>query len=325
MALSTTDESLENLANLETNTQAWYQAFWDGLEWANDNLTQTGYYISEAVSVGLGEIIDNGEWVDYSDHPLLNDDASKPTVSMGDLKQALYRYLLGNMINFSWKEQGKRPDYNPSVSETLADISLRECTGTFIIKYDMSEEDYNDWDGYWDLPNSTFHTYYGGAGFFLQRYKDSQDPLFSVPASDYPPGFGDVGTDLGGCDTACIMQSAADGWQDYGFNFNFSTNADVFSSDQATAQGWLGTITRARGFFNIPICDLTGHEHVGSIDDLNYVLEDAGEQWDTESKKAAYCYCKDITDAQGSTFEENFPQKLVELFDDSQNCNLGYW
>jgi hypothetical protein len=54
--------------------------------------------------------------VDNTDHPVLNDDASKERVDITTLKNAMSDYLLGNMINYAWKEQG-----------------------TFIVKYDMSE------------------------------------------------------------------------------------------------------------------------------------------------------------------------------------------
>lgn len=116
---------------------------------------------------------------------MLNDDTSKTRLDITELKEALYYYLLANMVNYAWKAQG-----------------------TFIVKYEMSEDDFNskgnDWaPGYGDF---RFRTWDNGNAYFLQRYTSDQDQLLPSPMSAYPPGWGETATDLGGCDTGCISK-----------------------------------------------------------------------------------------------------------------------
>lgn len=137
---------------METVTQAWYQNVFNAIIWANDNLTITGQYLDVGPEVGASElengasaamvdIIDHGQWVDYTDHPILNSDNSKPRVNIDDLKTAFYKYILGQMINYVWKEQG-----------------------TFIIKYEMSKDDFDGRD--WKI-DEKLRNHQVGNGFFL--------------------------------------------------------------------------------------------------------------------------------------------------------------
>jgi len=162
------DESLENLANMETATQAFYQNVFNAIVWANDNLTITGEYIDvgfeamksdgeNTATASLKDLIDHGQWVDYTDHPILNSDESKSRVSIGDLKSAFYKFVLGQMVNYVWKEQG-----------------------TFIVQYEMSQEDFDgqDWEG-----DKALRTYYAGKGFFLYSLWGMWNlPVLVVPA-----------------------------------------------------------------------------------------------------------------------------------------------
>lgn len=168
------------------------------------------------------------------------------------------------------------PGYKYAMSQTP--LTLHSS----LLQDDCNHEGNNWTPGYGDF---RFRTYYGGSAFFLQRYTSDGDQVaIPSPISAYPPGSGAVADDLGSCDvgirsvaellvsiyqrhsltkhpsvsqTACIMRSATDGFHNDGYNFNFSTRSNELSSDQATALGWLGDIPSARGFFNIPICDLT--------------------------------------------------------------------
>jgi len=53
-------------------------------------------------------------------------------------------------------------------------------------------------------------------------------------------------------------------------------------------------------------------------------LEDQLFSYDGDSKKAEWCYCKDITDKSGSKFSDNMPPDLVALWEKSLNCENGY-
>jgi len=271
--------------------------------YANNNLTTLGWYNSDPPS-GWGDIIENGAWVDNTDHPVLNDDASKPQIDVIALKKAFYSFLLGNMINFAWKEQG-----------------------TFIVKYTMSQEEYDGRGDDWNAAggDAAFRTYYGGSAFFLQRYENNLDTLLPAPQSARPPGVTEVGTDLGPCDSACVMQSSADGFEDHGFGYNFTDSADFYSGDQSTSLVALKNLPRERGFFNIPVCDLSRHERIKSADDLNGILEDQNWGYGMDGKKALWCYCLDQVDKNGSKFKDWVPAELKTLFEDVQNCEQGYW
>lgn len=50
------------------------------------------------------------------------------------------------MVNFVWKEQG-----------------------TYIVKYEMSEDDFNNKEWQIGAGDEAFRTYYNGRGYFLQR------------------------------------------------------------------------------------------------------------------------------------------------------------
>jgi hypothetical protein len=110
----------------------------------------------------------------------------------------------------------------------------------------------------------------------------------------------------------------------HSFGFNFSTNAAIYSSDQATALGWLGKIPSARGFFNIPVCDLTGHERVQSTDDLNTILEDQGKSYSSDTQMALWCYCADRRDMNGEYWSSYMPDELASLWDKSLNCDPDF-
>lgn len=206
------------------------------------------------------------------------------------------------MINYAWKAQG-----------------------TFIVKYDMSEDDFNskgnDWaPGYGD---PRFRSYADGSAYFLQRYTSDQDPLTPSPVSAYPPGWGETAGDLNGCDPSCILRSAGAGFVQDGYGFNFSTTATDYTSDQATALGWLTDLPSAPGFFNVPVVDLTGNERVPDIDKLNDILEDQKHDYGEADPKALYCYVEDFTDKNGVKFSDQLPSDVVQLFE--RNCEQGYW
>jgi len=297
LSLTESDESLANLAELEANTQVWYQTVFNQLAWTNNNLTQRGWYVVDAagidVSAGLPDIIDDGKWVDYTKIAALND-ATGPQVGIDVLKQAFYTFVLGNMVNFAWRSQG-----------------------VFIVKYQMSEDDFNKKGDDWTPGNgdANFRTYDDGHAYFLQRYTPDNDQFLNQPMSAYPPGWDEVATDLNGCDPPCIMRSAARGFKEHGYNYNFTEDAADFT--QATALTWLTDVPSVPGFFNIPVADLSGS--ISNIDDLNDVLVDKDYHYGNIDGKSAWCYARDQKDANGVTFVSTQDPELVKIFDEN-NC-----
>lgn len=153
---------------------------------------------------------------------------------------------------------------------------------------------------------------YGGAAFFLQRIVDGDPSRATDPVTAYPPGWGQVAKDIAPCDTACMMQSAADGFHDYGFGYNFTLSEDIYTEDQSTLVGLFQNIPRSRGFFNIPICDLTGSERVPDISTLQSQLADQNAAVGVCNPRSIFCNCLDRRDQRGQTFEQNVPAELVD-------------
>lgn len=227
--------------------------------------------------------------------------------------------LIGNMINYAWKAQG-----------------------AFVVKYEMSEDDFNSKGDDWKPGNGDFRfrTWIDGHAYFLQRYTGDQDPLRELPMSAYPPGWGETDRDLNGCDPRCISKypqlslhfftpnsiefeltwlltpavaSAAAGFNAHGYNFNFTVDAEEYTKDQSTALGWLTDLPRAPGFFNIPIVDLTGNDAAEDADALNELLLDQNSSYGESNQKTLWCYVQDFTDMNGVKFVDQFDPELVSI------------
>jgi hypothetical protein len=76
-AMTSKDESLANLAAMETETDTWYQGCLNSVNSLNDDLMTKGVHDSTNVQ----DLIAGGAWLDYREHPVLNTDASKPRVT----------------------------------------------------------------------------------------------------------------------------------------------------------------------------------------------------------------------------------------------------
>lgn len=104
-------------------------------------------------SATLPDIIDHGEWVDYTDHPILNNDNRKPQITIADTKAVFTKNLIAQTINYAWKEQG-----------------------VFIVKYDMSEDDYNAQGSNWNAGygDSRFRTWVSISNQCIVQHELSQ-------------------------------------------------------------------------------------------------------------------------------------------------------
>jgi len=111
------------------------------------------------------------------------------------------------------------------------------------------------------------------------------------------------------------MRSAARGFKEHGYNYNFTEDAADFT--QATALTWLTDVPSVPGFFNIPVADLSGS--ISNIDDLNDVLVDKDYHYGNIDGKSAWCYARDQKDANGVTFVSTQDPELVKIFDEN-NC-----
>ncbi|KAF2095321.1 hypothetical protein NA57DRAFT_79811 [Rhizodiscina lignyota] len=278
-AMTGKDESLQNLASMEQETDEWYQGCLNSVNTLNDDLMTLGSHDGMSVQ----DLLADGTWLDYRDHPILNTDASRPLVQEGQLNDLMYHFLLGQLINYSWKQQS-----------------------TWLVTYPMSEDDFNSRTWNAGSNDGRLKMYYGGTAWFFQSlYMDG-----NIPTAQNPPGWDKVEDNMGdGFDAHSIIVSSADGFSDSGFDHDFNTNFDQFFSEPDTTT-WLSVGPRARGYFSIPVCNLAGSDNVGSLDELNDWLDSPGDWFADGRAKSSYCACKDTTDQTGKLFSDAFPSDM---------------
>ena len=63
-----------------------------------------------------------------------------------------------------------------------------------------------------------------------------------------------------------------------------------------------------------------------SVDKLSDVLEDQNFSYGNQAPRPIWCYCQDVTDAQGLKFSDPsvYPSEIGDLFEDSLVCEDGY-
>lgn len=119
------------------------------------------------------------------------------------------------------------------------------------------------------------------------------------------------------------MRSAADGFHDKGFGYNYTVKADDYYDDQESAISQLGNVNGARGVFNIPICDLTGSDEVKDSKALSELLLEAGASQGPTNPVSVFCHCRELKDKNGKKFKDFVPENLVEKM--TSNCDFNLW
>jgi len=117
------------------------------------------------------------------------------------------------------------------------------------------------------------------------------------------------------------MRSAADGFHDGGFGYNYTVQADDYFNDQEGAISQLGNINGGRGVFNIPICVLSGNDAVKDPKALSEVLFGPGASQGPTNPVSVFCHCRETKDKDGKKFVDSMPKNLVDKMVD--NCDYN--
>lgn len=197
-----------------------------------------------------------------------------------------YNMILSQIINYSWKQQN-----------------------VWIAKYDMTQEEFDSFYSYAGDNDHRLKLYYGGSAFFFQRLGYNG----YIPTNENPPGWGAVeGDTKGKVTTQDILRSSADGYHDSGFVHQYSLS-DVGTEDP---RGILDGGAKGRGFWTIPICDLS-KDQIPDVATLYNWLSPPGMTF-PQDIRPNWCDCKDKTDSSGKLFREQFSSDMQDIM--SRQC-----
>lgn len=250
------DDPVAKIAKMSQNEfDTWYKPLIDSIYKDNDALVQTGRVGDRDAAA----IFKGGAWLDYRDHPVLNDDKRKMIVSSTDLNDLMYSFILGSAINYAWKQQA-----------------------VYLVSYEMSEAEFKSFKTPSGNNDARLKHYVAGRGYFFQSIFNNQN----IPKSRDPPGWAEIEKDTKHFDLHAIIQSSAEGYNKGGMNYNSDDHAADFS-DEKDMQSLFNRGPNQPGFFNIPICQLQ-KSHAKNLKELADIINPGGLEFVPNNHKSRY-------------------------------------
>ncbi|KAI9739285.1 MAG: hypothetical protein M1834_007498 [Cirrosporium novae-zelandiae] len=288
--LTSVDETLEKLAELEAAENTYYVAALSQIDYANIGLIDESTYNG----TDIDDLFDEGEWVDYTALPVLNDDTSKTKITTTELNAYYFEIMVAGVANWSWKKQN--------------------C---YVISLAMTKDEFNDLDS-GVAEDDNLKLYRDGRGLYFQWYRTHprSSSTINPPSTDpgwelfYPPGYDDVNDGTYSFTMQDVLKSVTGG-----YNYTPDAHLSTYLADTATEQLSLFDL----GVFNMPHCRLGDSFELSAFKTL--IKQDVGTEYTgTTSDRSSACYCMDLEDGNGVSFSDMVDMEALEEINCGSDC-----
>ncbi|KAK4209008.1 hypothetical protein QBC37DRAFT_475737 [Rhypophila decipiens] len=234
----------------------------------NDLLREGHYEPSNGKKVILDDVFENGQWIDTSKIPIINDSNDSPRIDPQALRNFFFAWFHANILNYAWRNS---MDY--------------------VIGYHMTESE----------------SYHWGYGYFLLRLGTRQSFGDTVYTRKEVPGYERIeDNDLNsGFTVEDVIKVSVDTFEEFGYNYTGSPVLDDYlNADWDTRRD---VKPKVLGTFSLSVCDSSKiprddvfRRLKESIMDTNY---DESPQYGSE----VTCLCAELEDDEGQKFRDLFP------------------
>ncbi|KAK2772911.1 hypothetical protein FQN52_004812 [Onygenales sp. PD_12] len=203
----------------------------------HDQLLHTGSFQGEdQPKLVLDDILEEGQWLDASEIPIINTNQNKNVLSATSLGDWYFNFLHASVINHSWRN-----------------------SMNFIVGQKMTKETFDS-----TSVDKNLKVYYEGLGYFFQSYERLKSIEWAFKFQK-PPGFDQLQSEglAANFDMSDIMLSSIDTFNEYGFNYT----EDAWMDDELTNadwDSWIKLTPRIPGTFTLPLCIMDEDKSLGT-------------------------------------------------------------
>ncbi|KAM7211861.1 hypothetical protein V8F06_012773 [Rhypophila decipiens] len=246
----------------------------------NDLLREGHYEPSNGKKVILDDVFEDGQWIDTSKIPIINDSNDSPRIDPQALRKFFFAWFQANILNYSWRN-----------------------SIVYVIGYPMTESEFDEIE----VVDDAIKAYHWGYGYFLVSLGTRTSFGDTVYTRKEVPGYERVkDNDLNsGFTVEDVIKVSVDTFEEFGYNYTGSPVLDNYlNADWDTRRD---VKPKVLGTFSLPICDLSQIPRDDVFRHLKELLADTEYEDSPMYGYDATCFCTELEDINGKKFRDQFP------------------